>query len=115
MKKAGITIALLLVTVLAFAQHGKGDPKERLEKMNEHMKTELELTDQQYEEVQKINADLVEGMVALRESKDREAMHELRESYHDQLLEVLTKEQMEKAKEMFEKRKKHRHKGEKQH
>ena len=101
--------AFMFIAAFAFAQHhGKGDPQERLERMNEHMKTELELTDAQYEDVKKINEEMVYAMAELKGSGDRDAAREVRDQYRDKLKAVLTEDQMKKAKELFEKRKKHR-------
>ena len=103
-----ILAAFLLSAAIAWAQPDKGDPQKRLERMNEHMRTELVLTDAQYEDVKKINEEMVNAMHDLKGSEDRDAMRSVRDDYHDKLKAVLTEEQMDKAKAMFEKHKKHR-------
>ena len=96
---------------LRFAQHhGKGDPQKRIDRMNEHMKTELDLSDDQYEEVQKLNEEMVYAMKELKGSENKDAVKGVRDEYEEKLSAILTEEQMDKAKTMFEKRKKHRHK-----
>lgn len=77
--------------------------------MNEHMKTELELTDNQYQEVKKMNEEMVYAMMELKGSGDREAVQNIRDQYRDQLETVLTEDQMKKAKALFEEQRKHRH------
>ncbi len=103
--------SFVLVSALAFAQPEKGNPEERLERLNEHMKTALDLSDDQYAKVAVMNEEMITAMAEVRETKDREAAKDIRDNYRDQLETVLTKEQMEKAKELFEEqRKRHRNK-----
>lgn len=104
-------IGLLLVSVLAFSQPEKGNPEEHLKRMNERMKTELELSDAQYDKVVVINEEMVFAMDEARQNKDREVGKEIRDNYREQLEGILTEEQMEKAKELFEKQKKRHHRG----
>jgi hypothetical protein len=71
------------------------------------MRTELALTDAQYEEIKPINEAFVYNLMELRGSEDREAMKDARDEYMDQLEGILTEEQMDRFKEM---QKEHRHK-----
>lgn len=105
-----MVVAFVFLAAFAFAQqHGKGDPQERIDRMNEHMKTELELTNNQYQEVKKMNEEMVYAMMELKGSNDKEAVKNVRDHYRDQLETVLNEDQMKKAKTLFEERKKHHH------
>jgi hypothetical protein len=70
----GILGFVILATSISFAQQRGGDPQERIDRMNEHMRTELALTDAQYEEIKPINEAFVYNLMELRGSEDREAM-----------------------------------------
>jgi hypothetical protein len=106
-QSTGILGFVILATSISFAQQRGGDPQERIDRMNEHMRTELALTDAQYEEIKPINEAFVYNLMELRGSEDREAMKDARDEYMDQLEGILTEEQMDRFKEM---QKEHRHK-----
>ena len=100
--------AILFASTFAFAQEKGGDPKERIDKMNEKMRSELSLTDTQYEQVKPINESFVYEMMELRGPDNREAMKEAKDRYMAQLEEILTEDQMTKYKEMVRNKRKQR-------
>ena len=93
-------------------QRGPGGPgggAKMQERQLEMMKTQLNLTDEQVSKVTKIQADERSQMMALRDDtatpieQKRDKMKTIRETTHHKIMEVLTKEQKEKYKEMEEK------------
>lgn len=103
---------LFLLTLLfigsgaVYAQgHRQHDPQKMADRMSEHMKSELDLSDTQYEQVKTINLKYARKMVELHqgnegEHPDREAMKTLMGEKEKELSEVLSEEQMEDFREM---------------
>ena len=104
MKKVIAIVLSLFFAVGVFAQKKGNDPQKQIERMNERMKTELNLTDAQFEKVKVINEDFVMTMKEKREAGDREAMMNAKEKYHNDLDEVLDDEQMAKFDEQVKQR-----------
>jgi len=104
MKKLLIaTFALLIALGAIGQQQGKPSPEEHAKKQTEHMKTSLNLTDEQIAAVEAINLDFAKQREEV-EKGNHEAHIAIKEAYEAQLATVLTAEQMEKAKAMQKKR-----------
>jgi len=92
----------------ALAQRGEGppDPSERMERLRET----LDLSDDQVDRLRGIFDEQRERMRALRQDYDgdrearREAFRSLRDETHERVAGVLSEEQMERYREMVEKR-----------
>jgi len=100
-----------LFAVPALAQRGEGppgppDPGERMERLRET----LDLSDDQVDRLREIFDEQREQMRALRQDRDgdrearREAFRSLRDETHERVAGVLSEEQMERYREMVEKR-----------
>lgn len=90
-----IVASALLFTVSVFAQQKDVDPQEKAKKMTDKMKTELNLTDEQYKAVMLINEGFATEMAA-----HKEVIEETKKSHHNELSAILTPEQMQKAEQM---------------
>ena len=111
MKRIALVAALLLMGLVTFAQgQGQGNrngegprqnaaPEERAQKMTDHMKTELSLTDAQYKEVYAVNLATAKKQAEI-EKGNQEQRSAIRDQHMADLSKVLTPEQMEKAKEL---------------
>ncbi len=106
MKKQILGLLVFFISVSAFGQKKEGDAQTRLDRMNEKMKKELNLTDKQYEKVSAINADFVNAREANKDSESPEARKEAMKSYHAEMEKVLTAEQMEKFETQIKERRK---------
>lgn len=116
MKRIALVAAILLMGLMSYAQgqgnghgHGPGHdqqatPEERAQKMTDHMKVELQLTDAQYKEVYEINLATAKNQAEI-EKRQKEQRSALREQHMADLSKVLTPEQMEKAKNLGPERK----------
>ena len=103
MKKLLIATFALLVALSAVGQQkGKPSPEEHAKRQTEHMKTALNLTDEQIIAVEAINLDFAKQRAEV-EKGNHDAHVALKEAYEAQLESVLTAEQMEKAKAMQKK------------
>ncbi len=102
MKKLILATLVLLFTVVAHAQNKNETPEQKAQRMNEHMKTELSLTDAQYKAVQPINLDFAKRKAEV-EKGNHEAHVALKSDYEKQMATILTPEQMEKFKAMHQK------------
>ena len=100
MKKLILATMILLFTV-AHAQNKYETPEQKAQRMNEHMKTELSLTDAQYKAVQPINLDFAKRKAEV-EKGNHEAHVALKSDYEKQMATILTPEQMEKFKAMHQ-------------
>ena len=99
-----IVLGSLLSTV-SYGQRQAPDPETRAKKMTEKMKTELSLTDDQYNKMYDINLKYAGKMQDLRKQEgDRQAkmteMKEINKSRKEEYKAVLSEEQMTKLKEM---------------
>ncbi len=100
--------ACTLFSVSSFAQQQKQPkqtPEERAKRMTDSMKTNLSLTDDQYNKVYDLNVNYITKMQALRQQQGSredkmQQFKELRKSEDNDLGAVLTKDQMEKYKAM---------------
>jgi Spy/CpxP family protein refolding chaperone len=111
MKRIALATALLLMGLVTFAQgqgqsnrngegpHQNATPEERAQKMTDHMKTELSLTDAQYKEVYAVNLATAKKQAEI-EKGNQEQRSAIRDQHMADLSKVLTPEQMEKAKEL---------------
>ncbi len=125
MKRIAVVAAIMLMGLMSNAQgqgqgqgagNGSGQnqnvtPEERAQKMTDRMKTELSLTDAQYKEVYAINLAKAKKQTEL-EKGNKEQRSAMRDQHLADLGNVLTPEQMEKAKELKATRKanlKHKH------
>lgn len=111
MKRIALVTALLFMGLVTFAQgqgqgrgngegpHQNATPEERAQKMTDHMKAELSLTDAQYKEVYTVNLATAKKQVEI-EKGNQEQRSTIREQHLADLSKVLTPEQMEKAKEL---------------
>lgn len=106
---SGLAIALI-ATASLYAQEGpKGgpgwDPAERAKQRLEHMKTALDLTDEQVKKIEDIQASQMEAMKALREDESltseqkREKSRQLMDETRQKVDGVLTPEQKAKWEE----------------
>jgi hypothetical protein len=105
MKKFAILLVSLVMATSLFSQERA--PKEiDPERMTERMKSELDLTEEQYPLVYEANKTMI---LNVREAGGREAdpekLKEIRANHVAELEKVLTEEQMEKLKENHEERK----------
>ena len=109
----------LLVAVAGFSQPPKHSPEERAKMNTDRMKTAVNLSNSQYEQVYALNLKYAEKMQDLRkQSGDREEKRELvkkmRQEQQQEMRSILTKDQVEayrnyqkeKRSEMKERRKK---------
>jgi hypothetical protein len=109
----------LLVAVAGFSQQQKHTPEERAKMNADRMKTAVNLSDSQYEQVYALNLKYAEKMQDLRkQSGDREEKKELvrkmRQEQQQEMRTILTKDQLEayrnyqkeKRSEMKERRRK---------
>lgn len=116
MKKLFIAVFALFIGITAYAQNQGGTPQDKAQRLTDRMKTELNLTDDQYKQVYDINLQMATSMDEI-EKGNHEARQAVKAEYEKQLATVLNEEQMEKAKEMHKQRKgkmKGRH-GERMH
>jgi Spy/CpxP family protein refolding chaperone len=98
MKKLVIMAVLATTAVTAMAQRGERpdvNPEERAQKMTEHMKKELGLSEDQYHKVLALNETRSEKMAAHREVMDaeREKMKAEQKEFRTELESILTPEQ----------------------
>lgn len=97
---------LMMFSVAVIAQDKQHkNPEEKAKMMSDKMKTELTLTDDQYQKVQAINLDFATQSSALKkEGNDKaawsEKMKPLKEEHARALKEVLTAEQFTKYETM---------------
>ena len=114
MKKLLIGAFALLFGLSAFAQNRGGDlsPEERADKLTEKMKSQLELTDAQVQQVKPLNLKMTTDMAAVnkQDPKAEALMKQIKDEYQKGLKKVLTPEQFEKAQEMNQQRRKMRQK-----
>jgi len=106
MKGTALIFVLVLgVGLSAVAQkraHGKLDP----EKMTERMKTDLDLTEDQYDRVFEANKILITSMEkAGGREASREVKKTIREAHLSSLEGILTEEQFQLVKEKWQRRK----------
>ncbi len=113
-----LLIALALLGTLSVQAHlqdstkrVKLSPEQKAEKLTQRMKKQLNLTDSQTIQVRAINLEHAQAVASLKSSttkgQERKAqMDKLKQSYHTQLSNVLTTEQMEKFKKQVAKAKK---------
>jgi hypothetical protein len=109
-----IIFFLFAMSINMFAQMGPGgpggDPKERLKKNLEDLKTRLKLTDVQYKKVDTILTAQMTEMGKIRDAAngDREAMRtkmtELRDKTDKKINALLTKDQQAEYKKIQEER-----------
>jgi Spy/CpxP family protein refolding chaperone len=88
----------------------KCTPEEQAKKITEKMKGKLDLTDEQYSKILKLQTDRITYMRELR-SKDlisRSEVKQKREEFRNGMKNILTDEQKNKIKMMKEKHMKHR-------
>ena len=104
MKKLILAALILLMGTAAFAQKQGGTPEEKAQKLTDRMKSELNLTDEQYKQVYEINLQMASNMDEI-DKGNHDARQEVKAEYEKQLATVLNEEQMEKAKEMHKQQK----------
>ncbi|MFT3703687.1 MAG: hypothetical protein QM802_15095 [Agriterribacter sp.] len=91
----------MLVSVSSFSQdHQRKTPEEKAKMMSDKMKTDLTLTDDQYQKVQTINLDFANKTSAVPKDGDKSAWMTKMKEYDDarskSLKEVLTPDQYTK-------------------
>lgn len=113
MKRLLIGAMALVLSLGSFAQ-AKSDltPQERAESLTEKMKTQLELTDAQVQQVAPLNLKMAQDidLVDRNDPSAEEKIEKIKADYQRDLEKVLTAEQAKKAKEMGEKRRQMRKK-----
>lgn len=98
-KKYVMVMAMMMVSVIIFAQRHGGDPQAAAAKRSEKMKTELSLTDDQYTRVKELNDKAAVQQAALRndsslsKSEKMTRMKQLRADHDTQLKSILSEEQ----------------------
>ncbi len=110
--KLWIICAVLIIAQTSFAQKRGGHGEHRANKI-EKMKAELDLTDTQVEQLEKIRAEFKTKMVALKEEGSdreemREAFHQLKDEHRTAIEGVLTNEQLAKMEAHRAEKKEHR-------
>jgi polyphosphate kinase len=88
----------------------KCTPEEQAKKITDKMKTRLELTDEQYNKILKLQTDRITYQRELR-SKDlisKSEVKQKRQEFRDGIKNTLTDEQLDKTKKMKKKHMKHR-------
>ncbi len=116
---AMLIVAGSLVSAVSFGQHTKADPAARAKKVSEKLKTELSLSDDQYNKVYDINLKYSTKMQDLRKTEgDRQLkmteMKTLNKGKNEELKTVFTDAQWSKYKE-WQKSKRHDMKGKRKH
>jgi hypothetical protein len=110
MKKKFLIIAVLFG--LALSNSAQGDGKREMpsaEKMTERMKTQLELTEEQYKSVYMANEEMVKMMAeAGGREADKETQKRIKKQHMAKLNEILTPEQMAKMKDQVQQRERKR-------
>jgi hypothetical protein len=94
----------------------KGTPEEQAKKITDKMKTRLNLTDEQYNKILKLQTDRITYKRELR-SKDlisKSEVKQKREEFRNGMKSILTDEQQQKMKDMM-KKKQHKQKGHRKH
>jgi len=82
------------------AQEGRKGEKPNAEQMTERMKTQLNLTEDQYKSVYAANEEMIKMIVeAGGKEADRETKEKIRKHHLGKLNEILTPDQMGKMKE----------------
>lgn len=112
MKKLMMITAMVTLAFGAFAQRGSGKelkPEERAQKSAEKMKTELGLSEEQYQKVLSLNEVRAEKMKQRREemAARREEMKAERNAYQNELKGILTAEQYASLEAKREARREH--------
>ena len=98
MKKVIISSLVVIMTLSIQQIWAQRSPSGKIE----HLKTELDLTDDQVTQIEKIFESKHEEMKALRDSDDKtreekhKAMEDFRQSVHKEIESVLTESQLEK-------------------
>lgn len=107
---------ILLIGTAAFAQQRGGTPEERAQRLTDRMKSNLNLTDEQYKQVYEINLKMA-GVLEEIDKDNKNARQNVKAEYEKQLATVLNKEQLEKVKELRRQRrgKMKTHKGQRMH
>lgn len=106
-----IAALVLIASVPAAAQHRGGDP-EKHEQRIEKMKSELNLSDEQVEQIKAIHQEYRGKREAVVSKEDKEQLRALRDEEREKIHAVLTPEQAAKAKELREEhREQHNGKG----
>ena len=106
MKKTFLMTAVLFVLALSStAQDQRQHEKPNPEKMTERMKTQLELTDEQYKPVYIANEEMIKLMEdAGGRDADSATRNKIRKQHLAKLNEILTPEQMAKMKDQVQQR-----------
>lgn len=104
-----ITVALFAFSASqAVAQQGGNrnmKPEERAKQMTERLKTDVKLTDAQYEKVYALNLKQIQQMQearkdnAAQQGDRREAFRTMQKNREDELAKILTAEQMQQYRE----------------
>lgn len=114
---------VLIGTTVSMAQNRGGqrqaDPDEMAKRQTKMLKTELGLSEDQAEQVEKVflesNKEMSELRQEMRQTEDRTAMREqmtqLRAKQEKEIKKILSEKQFEKYKEMMEERRSNRGEG----
>lgn len=113
MKKLMMVTLLSMICGFGFAQQpDRKSPKpEDIEKRMEKARTELSLSDEQFDQWKAIHEKYADDMKAAMEAKDREKGKEIREKMGGELEAILTEEQKEKFGEIRERERKRKGPG----
>lgn len=106
MKKSIVTLALVVISLTAFAQRG-GTPEERAENQTKRMTKSLGLSEEQQKKVLALNVAQAKSREE-NNNADREKMKAAREAYQKELATILTPEQLEKLKAQQEEMRRNR-------
>ena len=106
MKKTILMIAVLFGLALSTSAQENGKRElPSADQMTERMKTQLELTDEQYKSVYAANEEMIKMMEeAGGREADKETKNKIKKQHMAKLNEILTREQMAKLKEGYQQR-----------
>lgn len=114
MKRPALTLVLVLAITLSAVAQKRGEHKPDPKRMTDRMKTELSLSDEQYNPVYEANKTMI---LKMEEAGGREAskeeVTEIRQAYFSELKQVLNEEQLQIVRENQaerHRRRKERHK-----
>jgi len=98
---AGISL-FMLVSVSSFSQNRaqRKTPEERAKMMSDKMKSDLTLTEEQYQKVQTVNLDFITKTSSLSRDRDKDSLMKKMKTYDDDrsksLKGILTPDQLAK-------------------
>ena len=104
MKKMLFAVFVLIIGTAVHAQNQGGTPQDKAQRLTDRMKTELDLTDDQYKQVYAINLQMATSMDEIKKG-NHESRQSVKAEYEKQLATTLNAQQLEKAKEMRKQRK----------